>query len=265
MVDDNSINLFITSQYLRDWGLTHETVDSGEAAKKAVMENKYDIILMDLHMPKMNGYEVSAAIRELRPESTPVIIALSASGRGDVNLKMKRAGISAYVPKPFDPTELQEVMVHFLAGKTGNPGNNRKKEFGKVREQPIPEVKRPSDKAAPVNPERFIELAHGDTTVYNKLMKNALQSIKKLKKEFLEEDYNEKGKKLGRLIHKNTMTLHYLQAQRLLNLLENFRTSLQEEKDESELKKLKASVDVELQLIINSIELLMSRHSQELE
>lgn len=69
----------------------------------------------------MNRYQASTAIRRMNTKTPPLIIALSASGSGDVNHKMKIAGINAYVPKPFNPFELQEVMLHFLSGKTGDP------------------------------------------------------------------------------------------------------------------------------------------------
>lgn len=118
VVDDNFINLFITSRYLKNWGLAHDIVDSGEAAIRAVKENNYDIILLDLNMPIMSGYQAAVAIREMNTKHSPLIIALSASERGDVNLEMKKAGIYAFVPKPFNPVDLQEVMLNFLSGKT---------------------------------------------------------------------------------------------------------------------------------------------------
>lgn len=121
VVDDSSINLFITSQYLKSWGLAHDTVDSGEAALKNVKEFEYDIVLLDLQMPKMNGFQTSEAIRKLNPNPTPVIIALSGSARGEVDPEMKKAGINASVPKPFDPAHLQELMLHFL--NNNNTGN----------------------------------------------------------------------------------------------------------------------------------------------
>lgn len=46
VVDDSSVNLFITSQYLKNWGLAHDIVNSGEAALRSVKENCYDIVLM---------------------------------------------------------------------------------------------------------------------------------------------------------------------------------------------------------------------------
>ena len=114
VVDDNSINLFITSRYLKNWGLYHDMVHSGEAAIKAVQENNYDIILMDLHMPEMSGFQASIIIRKMNIKPPPLIVALSASERGDVNLKMKRAGIYHFISKPFNPIDLQEIMLNYL-------------------------------------------------------------------------------------------------------------------------------------------------------
>lgn len=120
VVDDSSINLFVISRYLKNWGLHHDTVDSGKAAIKAVKENNYDIILMDLHMPLMSGFQAAIIIRKMNMKPSPLIVAISASERGDVNLKMKRAGINHYIPKPFNPVDLQEVMLNFLNdSKTG--------------------------------------------------------------------------------------------------------------------------------------------------
>ena len=253
VVDDNPVNLFIASQYLEGWGLTHETVDSGEAAIEAVRKNSYDIILMDLHMPKMNGYEASAAILKMNPEEPPVIIALSASGRGDVSLKMKRAGMKAYVPKPFTPLELQEVILHFLNGNTKNPIGNR--EVAAI--DPVPSVF--SGKEIEINPvsvsvEKYLKLSNGNPVVFKKLINNSLQSILKLREEFSTCIFNEKGRKLGELIHKNTMTLHYVEAHRLIMLLEEFRESLQLEKGNEELEKAKAAVFKELGTIISELE-----------
>lgn len=257
VVDDNPVNLFITSQYLEGWGLFHETVDSGQAAIDAVRENRYDLILMDLHMPKMNGYEASAVILKMRPKDPPVIIALSASGRGDVSLKMKKAGIKAYVPKPFTPVELQEVILHFLDGTIKDP-------FG-IREvapiDPVPSLiagEAIEIKPVSVSAEKYLKLANGNPAIFKKLIHNSLHSILKLREEFSTCIFNQKGKELGDLLHKNTMTLHYLEAHRLIKLLEEFRESLQQENSKEELEKAKAAVNKELGSIIKELERLNS-------
>lgn len=253
IVDDNPVNLFITSQYMQEWGLAHETVDSGEAALKAVKENFYEIILMDLHMPKMNGYEASSAIRELYREPPPVIIALSASGRGDVNYKMKKAGINAYVSKPFDPVDLQEVMAHSISGKPDNfdkniPAFRSKKNISASLGKAV-EIN-----PAPMSVEKYLQLSSGNPAVFEKLIRNSLQSMKKLRKDFSTAQFNGKGKKLGQLIHKNTMTLHYLETHRLNQLLEEYQELLADGKSRKSITKTKAAITEELSGVISSLE-----------
>lgn len=253
VVDDNPVNLFITSQYLEGWELVHKTVGSGEAAREAVKEENFDIILMDLHMPKMNGYETSAAIRKIKPGPPPYIIALSASGRGDVNLKMKRSGINAYVPKPFHPIELQETMVHFLSGNAEKPHFKENTEIG-ANANPSAQGISTEGNMASLSYEKYLDLAKGEPAVFEKLMANSLKSIKKLRQEFSSAVYDEKGLKLARLMHKNTMTLHYLGANRLAYLLEDFLASLQMEDTNGKSDNLKAAVTEELDKIIEELE-----------
>lgn len=255
VVDDNPTNLFITSQYLMGWNLTHSTVDSGPAAINAVKEQHYDIILMDLHMPNMNGYETSTRISALGPEIKPVIIALSASGRGDVNLKMKRAGISAYIPKPFDPVELQKVIIRFL--------NERSEEkHGKIINSPkksneiIPSVQPSLDnQKGTISFSRLTSLSKKDPEILKKLISNSMESIKKYEEEFTSVAGDANHIKLGELIHKNTMTLHYIQAERLGELVENFRLSLQDPQiDQIDLRRKKKEVLAEFKKVITSLE-----------
>ena len=220
LVDDNPTNLFITSQYLQNWNLKYSTVNSGLAAIEAVQNSSFDLILMDLHMPKMNGYEASCQINKLNLNPKPVVIALSASGRGDVNLRMKRSGISAYVPKPFDPLELQEVMAHFLKNK-GEKVEEMEIEKGT---SDISSFKKSTEENyTSFNISRYLQLANGDTVVLQKLIKNAAGSLIKFKKEFLTVIDKKGFDKINELVHKNTMTLHYLEALQLKKQIITFQ------------------------------------------
>ena len=257
VVDDNPTNLFITSQYLQGWNLSHSTVDSGPAAIDAVKEQHYDLILMDLHMPKMNGYETSTKIIALAPEVKPVIIALSASGRGDVNSKMKRAGISAYIPKPFDPVELQKLIIRFLSEKS-------EEKHGKIENSPkksieiTPSVKSSLDNQnGTISFSRLTSLSKNNPEILKKLISNSMESIKKYEEEFASVASDANHTKLGELIHKNTMTLHYIQAERLGELIENFRLSLQNPQiDQIVLSRKKKEVLVEFKKIIAGLKTL---------
>lgn len=183
-----------------------------------------------------------------------MIIALSASGRGDVNIKMKRAGISAYVSKPFNPIELQEVMVHYLRGnKDNNTTINVNEEAALIKEEMSSSVKSNKLNHSSINLGKYLELAKGNTTILNKLVNNSLQSIKNLRNEILSIEPNENGDKLGNLIHKNTMTLHYLEANILTRQLKDFKYALQNKK-EKQIRELKSAVNGELENIINELE-----------
>lgn len=250
VVDDNAINLYITSQYLQDWGLEHTTVKSGHAAISAVKEKKYDVILMDLHMPKMDGYETSSRIRELDLDKQPVIVALSASGRGDVNLKMKRAGIKAYVPKPFDPLELQEVIIHYLSennksfSKKFQPEISDPKEESKISSQPINAVNGSYDLAS------LIRMSKKDPEILKKLIDNSLDSIKKYHEEFMAASHSESEAALGELIHKYTMTLHMLKATKLTKFAMEYKELIPDvDKRPEKLQKKKLEVLEELEII----------------
>lgn len=254
VVDDNPTNLFIISQYLQEWNLDHTTVNSGPAAIEAVKEQQYEVVLMDLHMPKMNGYDTSTRIHELKLEKSPVIIALSASGRGDVNLKMKRAGISVYVPKPFNPEELQEIILHFLNENREEKPEEIKASFkGTSNESTTAEFSTDTKKES-FSISRYVQLSRKDPEILRKLIENSLTSIEKFEKEFLAAAQNNSSKKLGELIHKNNMTLHYIQVEKLPGLIENYRTLLDDpETKQEEINKKKKEVLTEFNNVISGL------------
>lgn len=223
VVDDSPTNLFIISQYLKEWRLKHTTVTSGFLALEAVKKEAYDIVLMDLHMPKMNGYETSMRIREMKLDKTPVIISLSASGRGDLNLKMKKAGISMYVPKPFDPVELQEIILYFLNEKgEGKPGKIPDS-FSDSHKEISPPTAFGKEKKEPFNVERLVQVSKQNPEILQKLILNSLKSIQKYKEEFTTAAREESLSNLSDLIHKNKMNLHYIHAKRLEDKVESYR------------------------------------------
>lgn len=251
VVDDNPTNLFIISQYLQEWNLEHNAVSSGPAAIDAVQKQPYDIILMDLHMPKMDGYETSIRILELELEKKPVVIALSASGRGDLNVKMSRAGISVYVPKPFDPVELQEIILHFL-----NENSEEKHEKILVSE------KDPSSAGSSIEKRkesfdltRLVKLSRQNPKILQKLILNSLRSINKYRDEFSSAANEADHKKLEKLIHKNKMTLHYIQVQKLPEVVESYRALLEDpETEPNDLQEKKKEVLSQFEDVISGLQ-----------
>ena len=89
-----------------------DSVENGFLAVEKVRQNTYDIILMDLQMPVMDGYEATRLIRSAGIR-TP-IIALTAAAVTEVVERIQQVGMNAYVTKPFNPVVLRDKMKALL-------------------------------------------------------------------------------------------------------------------------------------------------------
>ncbi len=118
VVDDNEINRMLASKVLSKWGLKVSFAENGQIALDKVQQEHYDLILMDLHMPVMDGMEASKAIRQLGGHHIKVpIVALTASLFSQELETITECGMDGYVIKPFIPNELySKVRSLLLAG-----------------------------------------------------------------------------------------------------------------------------------------------------
>jgi PAS domain S-box-containing protein len=119
IAEDNEINILLIKLFLEQWKFDFEVAKNGLEAVEMIQKNNYDVILMDLQMPKMDGYEAAIAIRALhgdRYKNIP-IIALTASAMLNIKDKAFDAGMNDYVSKPFNPEELYSKIlksIHFF-------------------------------------------------------------------------------------------------------------------------------------------------------
>jgi len=104
LVEDTLFNVLYATQLLEGWNATVDVADNGQIAVDMVQCAEYDIVLMDLQMPVMDGYTATEKIREFN-KKTP-IIALTASATSDVRNKVLASGMQDYIVKPFNPDEL---------------------------------------------------------------------------------------------------------------------------------------------------------------
>ncbi|MGV3589551.1 MAG: ATP-binding protein [Adhaeribacter sp.] len=119
LVEDNNINILVTEQYLKAWEVDYEVARNGLQAISKINQTDFDLILMDLQMPVMNGYEAAKWIRNL-PEAKYrqlPIIALSASAKSDLDQQIKECGLTDFVNKPFKPEELYNKIALYSKKK----------------------------------------------------------------------------------------------------------------------------------------------------
>ena len=117
LVEDNELNSEIAACLLEDKGMLVECAMNGKEAVRMVYDkgaDYYDVILMDIQMPVMDGYEATRQIRELYHDAAIPIIALSANAFEEDRRKSAEAGMDAHVSKPIDSAELFSTMSMFL-------------------------------------------------------------------------------------------------------------------------------------------------------
>ncbi|GIZ09170.1 ATP-binding protein [Flavobacterium sp. UMI-01] len=119
LAEDNRINQLLAQQVMSKFGFECETVANGKLAVEAVNTDDFDVILMDLMMPVMDGYEATTRIRALedeRKKNIP-IIALTAVATGSVVEVCQSLGMNKYIAKPFNPEELRDTILALVAEK----------------------------------------------------------------------------------------------------------------------------------------------------
>ncbi len=114
VVDDNKINLKVAERLLREYNLTIETADSGkECLSKILNGKKYDLIFLDIMMPKMKGPEVLQNLKNISGFNTPVI-ALTADVISGMEDKYIKEGFDDCLPKPIIDEDLYRILKKYL-------------------------------------------------------------------------------------------------------------------------------------------------------
>jgi signal transduction histidine kinase/CheY-like chemotaxis protein len=119
VAEDNRINALILNKFLLKWNARMELAANGEEAIEKLQTNNYDLILMDLHMPIMDGREATKRIREnkVATYNTIPIVALTADATSETQKQILSLGFNEYVTKPFDPNNLYTVLEKFCNNK----------------------------------------------------------------------------------------------------------------------------------------------------
>ncbi len=115
IVEDNEINKIIAEKFLTKWGLAVEHAENGKIALEMLSNERFDLILMDLEMPIMSGYEATIAIRKMNDYRKDIpIIALTASAMQDIQNKIYKLGMNDFILKPFNPVDLRRKLIAHL-------------------------------------------------------------------------------------------------------------------------------------------------------
>ncbi len=119
LVEDNSVNQMVALRLLEKYGQTVGVAANGRKALEALAKEPYDLILMDVQMPEMNGWEVTQAIREMEKATGGhiSIVAMTAHAMKGDKERCLAAGMDGYLSKPISTQELLAVLDEFGSQK----------------------------------------------------------------------------------------------------------------------------------------------------
>ncbi|MFM7329102.1 MAG: ATP-binding protein, partial [Bacteroidota bacterium] len=211
LVEDNDINKLYASSILKAWGLTYQVAEDGFIALEKLKTFRPGLILMDIQMPVMDGFEATRAIRlgDAAIRSIPVI-ALTANATQTIIDQCTAAGMNGYLPKPFTPAELSGILSRFAgaaAASEKKPAKSAAAKFGH-----------------PFDLTYLIQVSNHDQTfifdIVNSFLNSSISHLENLRKHLTDNSWEE----IGVIAHKMKPSLTMIgaeEARALASHLEN--------------------------------------------
>ena len=120
LAEDNAVNAEVAQSLLQEVGLVVDLARDGEAAVDMALQREYQLVLMDMQMPRLDGLDASRAIRRHRDPSALPIIAMTANAFDEDKEQCRAAGMDDFVSKPVDPATLYGLLLRWLE-REGQP------------------------------------------------------------------------------------------------------------------------------------------------
>jgi PAS domain S-box-containing protein len=240
LVEDNDINRLYAGSILKMWGCHYETAENGVVALEKIRNNSFDVILMDIQMPVMDGFETTKAIRKGDPMKNNVpIIALTANATQKDFEKCIAAGMNDCITKPFTQDDLLKTLTKYLDKKL-----SLKKKFNQE------EIKIPD---APIDLTYLKKVSNNNQEFVQEIINTFLETIPKTIEDInmLVEEKN--WIQLGKVIHKIKPTITLMGIHQLKVKLPQLELETKDGSNESLITSLSKEVSFHLSRAINSL------------
>ena len=127
LVEDNEINQVVARAALEEFGIAATVASGGEEALRLLdeVDGRFDAVLMDIHMPGIDGLETTRRLRRRYPAGTLPVIALTAAAFDDDRERCLEAGMDDFLTKPFDFDRLEAVLARWIRRRPATQGDSR--------------------------------------------------------------------------------------------------------------------------------------------
>ena len=246
LVEDNDINQLVAKDILEQAGIQVSIANNGEESIKHVRANKFDVVLMDMQMPIMDGYKATKILRETYSSLELPVIAMTANAlKGDRERSIE-AGMNDYISKPIDPEILFETLAKWIGGNTIRNA-----------EKPLSKVVNEEFQILEFN-KTLIKLGNKENFYYD-LLKKYYDNYSNLVNEFSDMRKNEDAK---RFIHSLKGVTGNIGAMKLNKFITEFEAQYESYDDDGLDKNLKELSDLNKELL-NKITEIVSQNDVE--
>jgi len=247
-VEDVEMNQFLASRKIESWGVKVDIAHNGKMAVEMVQKGHYDLVLMDIQMPVMDGFEATRHIRSIPDASKACvpIIALSANILNGDDERYMEAGMNGYVCKPFDDQRLFNIITLNLKN-------------GSMSAEPLNAPKVKASEAQPATREKLYDLtmvesiAGGDTGFVKKMVQIFLDtmppSVIQLNQALEKKDWES----LSKLAHKMKSTIDSMGIQPLREVIRTIEANGKNKTDLENLPSLVRKVNVVLEACLEQL------------
>jgi CheY-like chemotaxis protein/HPt (histidine-containing phosphotransfer) domain-containing protein len=212
LVEDNKFNQLITKSVLEIWGGSVIITENGQQAVDILSTEKFDLILMDIQMPVMDGLTASHIIRNTLNLSTP-ILAITANVVKGIEERCEKAGMQGYLPKPIDKNKLREKIITMIQADQGQK---------KAPRAIIPEI----EASAPVMDEmiiadtsRLLKMVGNDKSMLNRMIFKFLEVTPSYMKELSDADLHHNSDAINRMSHKMKSSIDLVSVNTMRDLI----------------------------------------------
>ncbi len=247
LVEDDKMNQFVMERILKKWDAKLEIAGNGQEAIHMLEKKKYHVVLMDLHMPKLNGYEATRIIRN--PESKVLdhnvpVIALTADVTSETRERVKNAGMNDFLTKPSDNTIIYQKIMQALA--------NSKTEFVEKKEaahahagdqEKLHKAKLRIKKALA---DIFDDDLEGTLALIKRFLKEIPKTIVGINDAFYDQEYES----LSKMVHKIKPGYSYMGFSEVSDKINRIQELARSRKDIQQLEKLCNELDDDSREII---------------
>lgn len=216
IAEDADINQLVIKKHMQKFGFNADFADNGKIALEKLKTNDYDIVLMDMQMPVMDGYDTIRTIRNdfTEPLKNIPIISITASVLSEASRKCLEAGADDYIPKPYDVAELKTKIEKWVV-------KNNKKSQSHSTISTMQENYQSQNDNSLIDLEYLEQLSEGDNdftiSMLSYFIDNTPGIISEMKQYYREKDY----KALRNVAHKFKPQLTFMGIKSIFQDVEN--------------------------------------------